>query len=67
MKHLTLACTVLFLAAAAVTAADAPYFGKWKVNSAKSEFNDTVTIARLPSGEYRFDEFGFAYNFKPDG
>lgn len=67
MKHLTLACAVLFLAAAAVTAADAPYFGKWKVNSAKSQITGTASIQKLPSGDYHFDQDGFMYNFKPDG
>jgi hypothetical protein len=48
-------------------AADAPYIGKWKVNSSKSQLTDIVTIQKLPSGEMRFDESGFTYTFKPDG
>lgn len=67
MKILTLACTVTLLSAAALAAADAPYFGKWKVNSAKSQFTGMASIEKLPSGDYHFDQDGFAYNFKPDG
>ena len=67
MKHLTLACIVAFLSAAAVAAADAPYFGKWQVNSAKSQLTSVVTMEKLPSGEYRFNQDGFIYNFQLDG
>ncbi len=67
MKHFTLACTVMFLAAAAVTAADAPYFGKWKVDSSKSKVQGTASIEKLPSGEYKYDGSGFVYRFKLDG
>jgi hypothetical protein len=49
------------------TAADAPYIGKWKVNSSKSQLTDMVTIEKLPSGEMRFEESGFTYTFKLDG
>lgn len=67
MKHFTLACTVALLSAAAVAAADAPYFGKWTVNSAKTQVTGMATIEKLSSGEYRFDQDGFTCNFKPDG
>jgi hypothetical protein len=67
MKHVRLACLLIFVSAAIANAADAPYFGKWKVNSAKSEVNDTATIEKLPSGEYRFEDQGFTYKFQLDG
>jgi hypothetical protein len=60
--------SLLTLASAVIsTAADAPYIGKWKVNSSKSQLTDIVTIEKLPSGEMRFEESGFTYTFKPDG
>src|ERR1700733_3268106 len=49
------------------TAADAPYIGKWKINSSKSQITANVTIEKLPSGEMRFEESGFTYTFKLDG
>jgi hypothetical protein len=66
MKNLRLA---LFLALVVVTASasDAPYFGKWKVDSSKSQLVDVVTLEKLPSGDFRFEESGFAYTFKLDG
>lgn len=67
MKHLRLACVVTFLSAAAVTAADAPYFGKWKVNSAKSQVTSITSFEKLSSGEYRFNQDGFIYKFQLDG
>jgi hypothetical protein len=55
------------ISAVVSTAADAPYIGKWKVNSSKSQLTDIVTIEKLPSGEMRFEESGFTYTFKADG
>lgn len=66
MRHWSVAGFCLLWATVGL-AADAPYFGKWKVNSSKSEFNDIATIEKLPSGEYRFEDQGFVYKFKPDG
>jgi hypothetical protein len=67
MKHIRLACLLTLISAVIATAADAPYFGKWKVNSSKSQLSDIVTIEKLPSGDYRFEESGFVYTFKLDG
>jgi hypothetical protein len=49
-------------------AADAPYAGKWKMNSAKSDFGDTtVTFEQLPGGEMKSTMDGQSYTFKTDG
>jgi hypothetical protein len=67
MKNVRLA---LFLALAAVTSAiatDAPYFGKWKVNSSKSQVNQIMNIEKQPSGDFRYESAGFIYTFQPDG
>jgi hypothetical protein len=67
MSGYTLAYALAFLSAAAASAADAPYFGKWKVDASKSKAQDTASIEKLPSGEYKFDAAGFVYTFKLDG
>lgn len=52
----------------AVTAADLPYVGKWKMNPAKSDFGEmTVTYEQLPSGEMQATTAGQTYKFKMDG
>lgn len=49
-------------------AADLPYAGKWKVNLAKSNYDQTtITIESLPGGEWRSDMFGATCKFKMDG
>jgi hypothetical protein len=65
MRKLTLTC--LLLLALVSLAADAPYFGKWKVDSSKSDLTSVLTLEKLPSGDYHYDNVGFAYTFKPDG
>ncbi len=55
------------VAVSTAVAADAPYFGKWKVNSSKSEVNQFITIEKQPSGDFRFDSSGFIYTFQLDG
>ncbi len=63
-------CVTTLVAAAAMCAmaADASYFGKWKLNPSKSQMTGTTfTLANLPGGEMRFDMSGFAYNFRLDG
>jgi hypothetical protein len=62
-------CVVFVMAAAvAVTAADPPYVGKWKMNPAKSDFGETtVTYEQLPSGEMQSTQAGASYKFKLDG
>lgn len=62
--------TIVFAIAAvvAVTAADPPYVGKWKMNPAKSDFGETtVTYEQLPSGEMQATQAGVSYKFKLDG
>ena len=55
-------------AVVAVTAADPPYVGKWKMNPAKSDFGETtVTYEQLPSGEMQSTQAGVSYKFKLDG
>jgi hypothetical protein len=54
--------------AAAAFAADLPYAGKWKMNSAKSDFGaTTITYETLPSGEWQSSADGQSYKFKMDG
>lgn len=62
--------TLLFLSALATAAfaADAPYIGTWKVNTAKSNLaGSTITYQKLPSGEWQATADGVAYKFKMDG
>ncbi|HEX5229502.1 MAG TPA: hypothetical protein VFW44_17445 [Bryobacteraceae bacterium] len=66
MKFAKVLCLIAIFSAA-VVAADASYFGKWKPNSAKSEMTANMTIQKLAAGEYRFEADGFAYKFKLDG
>lgn len=55
-------------AAALITAAAPGYFGKWKMDAAKSDFGDTTfTISQTPSGEMQFSADGQTYTFKIDG
>jgi hypothetical protein len=59
---------VIAVCASVVTAADAPYIGKWKMNSAKSSVTgQTLSIEKTASGAMRYDSGGFAYEFKTDG
>jgi len=67
MMRVRLVFLLTLISAVISAAADAPYIGKWKVNSSKSQLTDVVTIEKLPSGEMRFEESGFAYTFKLDG
>jgi len=67
MRRYARTCALVLLSAAIVAAADAPYFGKWKLNSNKTELDSITSIEKLPSGEYHYDQDGFAYNFKLDG
>jgi len=55
-------------AAVALTAAEAPYAGKWKMNPAKSDFGETtVTYEQLNSGEIQGTADGLTFKFKTDG
>jgi len=60
---------LILLAAAVVlvNAADAPYFGTWRLNPAKSDFGPvTVTYAQTNDG-WTATEDGKSYTFKMDG
>src|SRR5512144_3085558 len=59
----------LMLAAALVfAAAESPFVGKWKLDTAKSQFaGTTMTVDQLPSGEMRLSAEGQSYTFKTDG
>ena len=49
-------------------AADAQYAGKWKMNTAKSNFGDTtLTYEQLSGGEMKVTADGQSYTFKTDG
>src|SRR5947208_17194180 len=49
-------------------AADAPYAGIWKMNTAKSNFGETmVTYEAMPGGEMKATADGVSYTFKADG
>src|SRR3954468_2373607 len=51
-----------------LSAADAPYAGKWKMNPAKSNFGEsTLTYEQLPGGEMKATMDGQSYTFKTDG
>jgi len=67
MKNVRLATLLTLVAVATAVATDAPYFGKWKVNSSKSQVDQVVTIEKQPSGDFRFENSGFAYTFQLDG
>lgn len=64
MKAFVLICALV----AGAMAADVPYAGKWKPNLAKSDFGQTtLTLEKLPGGEWRNTAFGVSYTFKMDG
>ncbi len=66
---MSLRTAILCLAAAgALSAADLPYAGKWKMNPAKSNLAGTaVTYQKLAGGEWQATADGNTYKFKMDG
>jgi hypothetical protein len=49
-------------------AAEAPYAGKWKMNTAKSDFGETsMTYEQMPDGGMKATMDGQSYTFKADG
>ena len=59
---------LLVSALACAYAADAPYVGTWKANTAKSNLaGSTITYEKLPSGEWQATADGVTYKFKMDG
>jgi len=67
MKNTCQALLLALVSAAIAAPADAPYFGKWKVNSSKSQANQIMTIEKEPSGNFRYENAGFTYTFQLDG
>jgi hypothetical protein len=60
-------CVFGFVAALALSAADLPYAGKWKMNPARSDFGGTTfEYVSLPSGEWECRLEGQHYKFKMD-
>ena len=60
----------LVLLASSITAAQAnpPYAGKWKLNTAKSDFGQlTATYEALPGGAFKVTMDGVSYTFTTDG
>jgi hypothetical protein len=63
-----LSAVLAIASVAAVAAVDPPYVGKWKMNPAKSDFDQTTTTyEQLPSGEMQSTQAGESYKFKLDG
>jgi hypothetical protein len=59
---------IILAATSNAAGADEPYFGKWKLNPAKSQLTGgTAKIERLPSGAMRFSEGEISYEFRLDG
>jgi hypothetical protein len=54
--------------ASILSAADAPYIGKWKLDAAKSQFaGQTLLIDKTPDGGYHVHQNDVDFNFKLDG
>jgi hypothetical protein len=59
---------LLLVAGIAITQAESPFVGKWKLNLDKSQFaGTTMTVEQLPAGEMRLTAEGQSYTFKTDG
>ena len=59
---------VVLLASSVAAAADPAYVGKWKLNTAKSDFGQlTATYEAAPGGGFKASMDGLSYNFKIDG
>lgn len=59
---------LIVLATAALGAADAPYFGRWKLNTSKSDLGSTqLTFSRVSGDELQQTQDGRSYKFKLDG
>jgi hypothetical protein len=65
---LCIAGIVLLVSSVAADVADPPYVGKWKLNSAKSDFGElTATYEAVPGGGFKATMDGVSYTFKTDG
>ncbi len=68
MKHVCLAALLGVAAVWAAGAADAPYFGKWKLDPAKSQVgNETYTFEKTSPVDYRYESQYSSYSFRLDG
>jgi hypothetical protein len=62
------ALVAVLAAAASLTAADLPWVGQWKINTAKSNYVEwTITYANVGAGEMQWTEDGTTVKFKMDG
>src|SRR4051812_42626793 len=55
------------LVTCAVTAADPPYVGRWKVNQDKSDYGPAFAFSRSATGELRFTQGDVNYVVRLDG
>jgi hypothetical protein len=59
---------IVLLGTSIAAAADPAYVGKWKLNTAKSDFGQlTVTYEATPDGGFKATGDGLSYTFKVDG
>ena len=59
---------IAVLASSVVSAADPAYVGKWKLNTAKSDFGQlTATYEAMPGGGFKATMDGLSYTFTVDG
>jgi len=65
---LRLAGAVVLAATVSAATADPAYVGKWKLNTAKSDFGQlTATYEAVPGGGFKATMDGLSYTFKIDG
>ena len=68
MKCACNTCWIHMATVSVLAAADAPYLGNWKLNSAKSQLTgEAVSIEKTPDGGMRFAAAEVSYDFKTDG
>ena len=66
--RLCVVCLAGSIAVSVLSAADAPYIGKWKLNPAKSQFKgQTVLIEKTPDGGFHVHQNDLDFTFKLDG
>jgi len=67
-RILRIAGIVLLASSVAAAMADPPYVGKWKLNSAKSDFGQlTMMYEPVPGGGFKATMDGVSYTFTTDG
>ena len=68
IKFAVLCVTALVVSSSILSAADAPYIGKWKLNQAKSQLTgETLSIEKTADGEVHFRQGDRDNIFKLDG